>query len=114
MAVSTSRYDSLTLWIEERLVPWASHHRLLRKTPSTGHELVGLVEWRESLFWAIARAVSVIMSTVIPSLAILVLFLIKTIRYRILAALFLTLVFATIVALTTSARPAELFVATAA
>lgn len=66
LAISSSRHDSLTHWVEERLVPWASQCGLLKKAPAAGHELVGLVEWHESLFWTIAKGVSVVVSTLIP------------------------------------------------
>lgn len=78
VAVSASRYDSLTHWIEEALLPWAFSLWSPSQTTLHGPRAIRPRRVEERLFWAIAKAVSVVMSTVIPSLAVLVLFLIKT------------------------------------
>lgn len=114
VAVSTDGHDSLTHWIEERVVPLAYNYGLLRKPPAPSHHAVGLVEWHDSLFWTIAKGLSVVMSTAIPSVAIVALYLIDNMNQRILAACLLTFLFSAALAVATSARPAEVFAATAA
>ncbi|KAK5729284.1 hypothetical protein LTR15_002426 [Elasticomyces elasticus] len=114
VTVNSSDYDSLTHWTEEKLVPWAVNHKIMKKTSMPGHEAIGLMEWQDSIFEKIARVVSVVLSTFIPSLSIIILFFIHNVLWRILTATFLTLCFSAALAMTTSARPAELFGATAA
>lgn len=114
VAISKSNYDSLTYWVEERVVPWAARCGILRRQPVRGYEAVGLREWSDTTFFAMSKTFSIVMSTAIPSAAIIALYSIHHMLHRILAASLLTLVFSVALAVTTSARPAELFVATAA
>jgi hypothetical protein len=44
VAVSGRNFDSITSWTAETLVPWLYRSKLLRKTPVSGQEELGLVE----------------------------------------------------------------------
>lgn len=111
-ALSSSNYDRLTYCIKERIMPSLVHSGLLHKRPAPGHEATGLVQWPASFFCSISKAISVMTSTLVPSLAITALYLIDKMAHRILAACLLTFTFSSALALATSVRPAELFVAT--
>lgn len=114
VSIFQNDHDALTRWVEERMVPGAPQHGVLRAPLVKGHEAVGLVAWTPRFFAPMVRALSVFISTAIPSAAIAILYAVKNLEYRILATCLLTLLFASVLALTTVARPAEMFVATAA
>lgn len=61
-----------------------------------------------------AEALVVALSAVLPTVAILVLYFIPTMIWRIVGVVILTFVFATVMALTTGAKKSEVFGATAA
>ena len=130
-AVDVSDLDILTRWIEERVLPWAYTSGILRKvreseqfakirvtdgmqTPVPGYEVINIVEWRDSLFQKTSRILAVIMSTLLPALAIAMLYLSDSLRVQVLTASLLMALFSTAMAVTTTCRPAELFTATAA
>jgi len=114
IAVSGRDFDSITSWTAETLVPWLYRSRIVRKTPVSGQEELGLVEWDDTAYLRTARGMSVVVSSLIPSLAIVILYFIHNLIARILTAMGLSFVFSVALALSTPARPAEIFAASAA
>jgi len=114
VAVSSRDFDSITRWTAETLVPWLYRSKILKRAPISGQEELGLVEWNEATYLRTARGVSVVVSSLIPSLAIVILYFIHNLIARILTAMGLSFVFSIALALSTPARPAEIFAASAA
>jgi hypothetical protein len=79
-----------------------------------GQEELGLVEWNEDTYHASAKALAIIFSTLIPSIAIVVLYFIHNFIARILTAMGLSFVFSITLALVTSVRASEIFASTVA
>jgi hypothetical protein len=114
VAVSSQEFDWITRWTAETLVPWLYQSKLWQKEPVPGQEELGLVEWDDASYQRTARGLSVVVSSLIPSLAIVILYFIHNLIARILTAMGLSFVFSVALALSTSARPAEIFAASAA
>jgi hypothetical protein len=114
VAVSSRDFDSITRWIAEILVPWLYRSKILKRVPVSGQEDLGLVEWDETSYLRTARWVSVVVSSLIPSLAIVILYFIHNLIARILTAMGLSFVFSIALAASTPARPAEIFAASVA
>lgn len=99
-----------------------SHNRLdgegktltREQAPISGQEELGLVEWSEESYRTSSRALAVVFSTLIPSLAIAILSFVHNLIGRILVAMGMSFVFWTTLALFTSVRAAEIFASTAA
>ncbi|KAL1626905.1 hypothetical protein SLS54_002443 [Diplodia seriata] len=100
-------------WTAEKLVPFMFHSGLQSKEPITGLN-AGLVEWKDKRYETAARILCILLSTIIPSLAIVVLYFIRSMLIRIIASIGFSAAFSVAVALLTSARPAEIFAATVA
>ncbi|KAL0254265.1 hypothetical protein SLS55_009739 [Diplodia seriata] len=100
-------------WTAEKLVPFMFHSGLQSKEPITGLN-AGLVEWKDKRYETAARILCILLSTIIPSLAIVVLYFIQSMLIRIIASIGFSAAFSVAVALLTSARPAEIFAATVA
>lgn len=73
-----------------------------------------MVNFENSRFIRLARALNIMLSTLIPSIAILGLFFIERPVARLGAILGFSAVFSLILAMFTNARPVEIFTATAA
>lgn len=118
VAVSTSlreNLDVITRLTAEKLVPWLHKKGTHRwRTPLPGHEEVGLVEWKDAHFFGLSRVLSVIISTLFPFIAVLVLYLIHNLASRLGAVVAFSFLFWTALAIFTNARPVEIFAATAA
>lgn len=114
VALSNHDFDWITRWTAEKLVPWLFHTGIWHKKSVVGQEELGLVEWDDAAYQSTARGLSVVVSSLIPSLAIVVLYFIHNLIARILTAMGLSFVFSVALALSTSARPAEIFAASAA
>jgi hypothetical protein len=84
------------------------------KKPISGHEEVGLVESNDQNFRLLSKIVSLIVSTIFPSTAVLVLYFIKRLVVRVGVVLLFSAVFSTSLAVFTNAKPIEIFAATAA
>jgi hypothetical protein len=114
VALSSQDFDWITRWTAETLVPCLYQYRVLKKKPISGQEELGLVEWDDASYQQTARGLSVVVSSLIPSLAIVVLYFIHNLIARILTAMGLSFVFSAALTVSTSARPAEIFAASAA
>jgi hypothetical protein len=82
--------------------------------PVKGHEDVGLVEWKDDHFLILAKAISVIVSIIFPSIAILVLYFIERMVVRVGIVILFSALFSISLAAFTNAKPVEIFAATAA
>ena len=114
VAISGRDFDSFTRWTAETLVPWLYRSKILKRVSVSGQEELGLVEWDGTTYLRTARGMSVVVSSLIPSLAIVILYFIHNLIARILTAMGLSFVFSVALALSTPARPAEIFAASAA
>ncbi|KAH0159314.1 hypothetical protein KCU67_g7170, partial [Aureobasidium melanogenum] len=114
VALSKREHDLVTKWISERLVPWLFQIGLTTKKPKPDDEELGLVEWSDDSYTTASRTTSIITSSLIPSLAIVVLYFIHSLLARIFVAMGLSFLFSITLALLTSARAAEIFASTAA
>jgi hypothetical protein len=72
------------------------------------------VEWEEKTFSLAARVLSVFVSTLFPSVAVLALYFIKSLAVRLGAVLAFSALFSISLAIFTTAKPVEIFAATAA
>jgi hypothetical protein len=114
VAVPGRDFDSITRWTAKTLAPWTCRSKILRKAPVSGQEERDLVEQSDTEHLRYALEMSVVMSSLIPSLAIVILYFIHNLIARILTAMGLSFVFSVALALSTPARPAEIFAASAA
>jgi hypothetical protein len=87
---------------------------LTGKKPVKGHENVGLVKWRNRHLVTMAKIVSVIVSTLFPSIAVLVLYFIKSLVVRVGVVLVFSALFLTSLTIFINAKLIEIFAATAA
>ena len=90
-----------------------AHYSAAQK-PEPGHEEFGLVHSPNKPYETAARVLAVLASTLIPSVAIVVLYFIQRLIIRIVTSILLSLVFSTTLAILTKARAAEIFASTAA
>jgi hypothetical protein len=86
----------------------------LGQAVESGHEKIGLAYWKDEYFSRVARIISVLISTLFPSLAVLALYFIHSLAVRLGAILLFSLLFSIVLAIFTSARPVEIFAGTAA
>ncbi|KAM0716127.1 hypothetical protein Q7P37_008641 [Cladosporium fusiforme] len=114
VAVSSRNFDTLTKLVAEKVVPWSTSRRVIKKTPLAGQEELGLLQWNDEAYETASRLVSILTATLIPSLAIIILYFIRNLIARILTAMGMSFVFSILLAATTAARPAEIFASTAA
>ncbi|CAD0086717.1 unnamed protein product, partial [Aureobasidium vineae] len=114
VALSKRKQDHFTKWTAETMIPWLLQKGVTTKTPLPGHEELGLVEWSDASYTTASRTISVVTSSLIPSLAIVVLYFIHSLLVRIFVAMGLSFLFSIALALLTSARAAEIFASTAA
>lgn len=133
VALSQRDHDTVTAYIMEHLTPWYTRlrdkvralvHRIMWRTlacshPSSqkaapGHEEFGLVYCPDEPYERTARVMAVLASTLIPSLAIVILYFITSLIVRLVVAMLLSLLFSTAIALLTKARAVEIFASTAA
>ncbi|KAF1346966.1 hypothetical protein BDV97DRAFT_391850 [Delphinella strobiligena] len=78
-----SDIDAVTKWTVSRAIPWLDQHGMHRlKTPFAEHKSVGLVEYRNTSILKTMRAISVVISSSIPALAVLVLYYIDSLYDR--------------------------------
>ncbi|KEQ72298.1 hypothetical protein M436DRAFT_48793 [Aureobasidium namibiae CBS 147.97] len=109
VALSKRQNDHLTTWTAESLIPWFLRKGFTSKAPLLGQEEPGMVEWSDDSYTTASRTISVITSSLVPSLAIVILYFIHSLLARIFAALGLSFPFSIALALLTSARAAEIF-----
>ncbi|KKY28725.1 hypothetical protein UCDDS831_g00110 [Diplodia seriata] len=112
VALSSRQHDTLTKYMSETLVPWLHRQGLHR--PKKMDEEAGLVEWDDGSYSTASRVLSVVASSIIPGAAVVTLYHIQDLLARIFAALAFSAIFSLALALLTTARPAEIFAATAA
>jgi hypothetical protein len=74
----------------------------------------GLPQWSDSFYYGLARVMAVLISTLFPSIAIIVLYFIQSLAVRLWVVLGFSMLFSMVIAIFTSARPIEIFAATAA
>lgn len=74
----------------------------------------GLPEWSDKSYHRLARLTAVLISTLFPSVAVIVLYFIHDLAIRLWVVLCFSMVFSSILAVFTTARPIEIFAATAA
>jgi len=124
--------DRFTRWLEMSLVPhfptrlrkWVlvstnSTHistalTVSNQEPMAGSEETGIGRVKLEVLHRFARALNVVLSAIIPSTAIVALYMINNLPYRIAAVAAFSGVFASVLAIFTTARPVEIFAATAA
>ncbi|GME32979.1 hypothetical protein GTA08_BOTSDO10868 [Neofusicoccum parvum] len=114
VALSGRPYAWFTRWVIEKAVPWLYTIGIpRRKAPIQGQEEAGLVEWKDESYGKAARVTAVIMSTLIPSIAVITLYCIRSLLACIFVAMAFSMIFSIALALS-NARTAEMFAATAA
>jgi hypothetical protein len=79
-----------------------------------GQEDTGIAHYSKAGFKRLARTMNMVLSALLPSLAVLGLYLIKDPLSRLGAIVGFSAVFSLVLALFTKARPVEIFAATAA
>ncbi|THW93684.1 hypothetical protein D6D15_02255 [Aureobasidium pullulans] len=114
IALSKRDLDHLTTWTAERLTPWFLKRGLKSMQPLPGQEELGLTHHSDPTYTKASRLISVLTSSLIPSLAILILYFIHNLLARIFVAMGLSFLFSVALALLTQARAAEIFASTAA
>lgn len=114
VSFSNSTFDVLTSLVAEKVVPGLVACGLLTKNPMPGQEELGLREWSATSYHRASRAFVVIIATLMPSMATLVLYFVPSMIARILTAMLLSSVFSASMALSTKAKHAEIFSVTAA
>jgi hypothetical protein len=87
---------------------------LTSQSPEPGYEHVGLMHWKEENFEAVARILNILLSALYPSVAIIALYYIRTMTARLGAVLAFSFLFSASLAVLTTAKPVEIFAATAA
>ncbi|KAK2813684.1 hypothetical protein FQN50_000082 [Emmonsiellopsis sp. PD_5] len=105
--------DPLTLWIYERVIPWfhdhwGSDHR--QPDPERGI----LYHYDDKTIFRATNLASAILSSLVPALSILVLYLIKSPFAKLGAMVGFTVVFAVVIATVVKARKVEIFIAATA
>jgi len=124
--------DRFTRWLEMSLIPHLPtrlRKRILvsidhthtftaltvsNQEPMAGSEETGIGRVKLEVLHRFARALNVVLSAIIPSTAIVALYMINNLPYRIAAVAAFSGVFASVLAIFTTARPVEIFAATAA
>jgi hypothetical protein len=81
--------------------------------PIIGQENTRIVNYTASSFTRMARVITFCLSTLLPSIAVLVLYYIDELTARLGAIIGLSAMFSLVLALFTNARPIEIFTATA-
>ncbi|THY73833.1 hypothetical protein D6C95_10124 [Aureobasidium pullulans] len=114
IALSKRDQDHLTTWTAEHLVPWFFRKGITSRQPLPGQEELGLTHHSDTTYTKASRLISVLTSSLIPSLAILILYFIHNLLARIFVAMGLSFLFSVALALLTQARAAEIFASTAA
>lgn len=116
VALSSRNHDQCTQWIAETMMPWLYDRgfRPVKEFVKGTDEEAGLVRWCDRPYRILSRVLSVLTSTLIPSLAIIVLYFIHDPLARIFAATMFSALFSLTLALLTKARAPEIFGATAA
>ncbi|THY21631.1 hypothetical protein D6D01_06571 [Aureobasidium pullulans] len=114
IALSKRDQDHLTTWTAENLVPWFFRKGITSRQPLPGQEELGLTYHSDTTYTKTSRLISVLTSSLIPSLAILILYFIHNLLARIFVAMGLSFLFSVALALLTQARAAEIFASTAA
>ncbi|KAF2686626.1 hypothetical protein K458DRAFT_297185 [Lentithecium fluviatile CBS 122367] len=112
---SRSTDDLFTRWIEEHVLPWL--HWLFFypwKKPMKGEEATNITHYGKAGLKRMARALQGVLSTLLPSLAVLALYHISDPIVRLGAIAAFSAAFSLVLALFTKARPIEMFAATAA
>ena len=87
---------------------------LANQEPMAGSEETGIGRVKLEVLHRFARALNVVLSAIIPSTAIVALYMINNLPYRIAAVAAFSGVFASVLAIFTTARPVEIFAATVA
>ncbi|KEQ89197.1 hypothetical protein M438DRAFT_330217 [Aureobasidium pullulans EXF-150] len=114
IALSKRDQDHLTTWTAENLVPWFFRRGITSRQPLPGQEELGLTHHSDTTYTKTSRLISILTSSLIPSLAILILYFIHNLLARIFVAMGLSFLFSVALALLTQARAAEIFASTAA
>ncbi|KAF1931014.1 uncharacterized protein M421DRAFT_57544 [Didymella exigua CBS 183.55] len=112
---SRASTDGFQRWFQERLLP-RLHHSLLDlwREPMPGAEGTGISRTNGRLLTGMSRTVNITLSSLIPSVAVLALYFIDRLPYRLLAITGFSFTFSLVLAVFTTARPIEIFTATAA
>jgi len=107
--------DKFMRWLEMSLIPHLpTRLRKMMLEPMAGSEETGIGRVKLEVLHRFARALNVVLSAIIPSTAIVALYMINNLPYRIAAVAAFSGVFASVLAIFTTARPVEIFAATAA
>lgn len=86
----------------------------MNQEPIEGSEKTGISRYNLKLLGRLIRVLNIILSATIPSVAVLALYFINNIAYRLVAVACFSGVFSLVLAVFTTARPVEIFAATAA
>lgn len=112
---SRASNDGFMRWLEEKLLPRLPSMILnLWREPIRGSESTGLSRCNLTLLHILERTLNVVLAALVPSIAVLVLYFIKRLDYRLCAVAAFSTLFAVVLALFTKSRPVEIFTATAA
>ncbi|KAH8629391.1 hypothetical protein IG631_16648 [Alternaria alternata] len=110
-----SSNDKFTQWLELSLVPRLPV--ILKKIlaePLVGSESMDMLRIKLGILRRIARALIVVLSAILPFTSIVALYFIENLRHRIAMIAVFSGVFALVLTIFTTARPVEIFAATAA
>ncbi|KAF2475953.1 uncharacterized protein BDR25DRAFT_253591 [Lindgomyces ingoldianus] len=112
---SRARTDKFTRWAERKAYPWLYAKVLKRwKKPINGQEKVGIAHLNDNWFVRLARVMTVILSTLLPSIAVLGLYYVRSLPAHLGAVVGFSAMFSLALEVFTNSRPIEVFTATAA
>ncbi|KAI4129924.1 MAG: hypothetical protein LQ338_002009 [Usnochroma carphineum] len=107
--------DGLTKLINEKLVPWY-HRRWGHRTqkPSLTAESYGVWQYDQEKLNLLANAISTLLASLLPSISILVLYLLSRPVTKLVAILWFSVFFSLVLSAVSTARRIEIFAATTA
>ncbi|KAL9120490.1 MAG: hypothetical protein Q9187_002954 [Circinaria calcarea] len=111
-----AKKDSITRFISDTVIPWYHHrwgHRF-KNTATSGEDWNGLWHYEEASFVAVANAISTILSSLLPTTSILVLYFVKSSTARVAVTMLFTTLFSLTLATVARAKKTEAFAATTA
>jgi len=106
--------DPFTSWITDRLFPFLHRHGLAGKSNSTERIELGVAGKQDRSFNRAAALVATVLSSLLPTICIIILFFVRPLLIRLILILVFTVVFVVLLTLVTDTRRVESFAACAA
>ncbi|KAH0555816.1 hypothetical protein GP486_006237 [Trichoglossum hirsutum] len=104
--------DCFTMWIRDKFVPW--FHDLLGYRTKADDEKSGLWEYRDSRINRVAHAISAVISSLLPTSAIFVLYFLHDMKVKLGVIIGFTALFSLALVILVRARRIEVFAASTA